>query len=100
MQGIASAAASRVIRREHASRAPHFRGERLRGMHSSDRQLPAIRGQLGSLRHHVAEGVYQTQEGTIGEDQDLVIEPLFRLVKRLDFSPRIPSVEEVVALLH
>ena len=40
-------------------------------MHSSDRQLPAIRGQLGSLQHHVAEGVCQTQGGTVGEDQDL-----------------------------
>ena len=40
-------------------------------MHSADRQFPAIRGQLGGLRHHVSEGVCQTQEGTIGEDQDL-----------------------------
>ena len=49
----------------------HFRGEGLRRMHSSDRQLPAIRGQLGSLRHHVSEGVCQTQGGAVGEDQDL-----------------------------
>ena len=40
-------------------------------MHSSYRQIPAIRVQLGSLRHHVSEGVCQTQEGTIGKDQDL-----------------------------
>ena len=25
----------------------------------------------GRLRHHVSEGICQTQEGTIGEDQDL-----------------------------
>lgn len=36
-------------------------------MHSSNRQFPAIRGQLGSLRHHVSEGVCQTQEGAIGK---------------------------------
>ena len=41
------------------------------GMHSSYREIPAIRGQLGSLRHHVSEGVWQTQGGAIGEDQDL-----------------------------
>ena len=40
-------------------------------MHPADGEFPAIRGQLGSLRHHVSEGVCQTQEGTIGEDQDL-----------------------------
>ena len=40
-------------------------------MHSSDRQFPTFRGQLGSLRHYVSEGVCQTQEGTIGKDQDL-----------------------------
>ena len=40
-------------------------------MHSSYRQFPAFRGQLGSVRHHVSEGICQTQEGTIGEDQDL-----------------------------
>ena len=40
-------------------------------MHSSYRQFPAFRGQLGGLRHHVSEGVCQTQEGTIGKDQDL-----------------------------
>ena len=46
-------------------------GEGLRGMHSSYREISAIRGQLGSLRHHVSEGVCQTQEGAIGKDQDL-----------------------------
>ena len=40
-------------------------------MHSSYRQFPAFRGQLGGLRHHVSEGVCQTQEGSIGKDQDL-----------------------------
>ena len=40
-------------------------------MHSADRQFPAIRGQLGCLRHHVSEGVCQTQGEAIGEDQDL-----------------------------
>ena len=40
-------------------------------MHSSNRQFPAIRGQLGSLRHHVSEGVCQTQEGAIGQNQGL-----------------------------
>ena len=40
-------------------------------MHLSYRQIPAIRGQLGSLRHHVSEGICQTQGGAIGEDQDL-----------------------------
>ena len=44
---------------------------RLRGMHSSYREIPAIRGQLGSLRHHVSEGICQTQRGAIGKDQDL-----------------------------
>ena len=71
MQRFPSSASSRILRREHASRSPHFRGKGLRGMHSSYRQIPAIRGQLGGLRHHVSEGVCQTQEGTIGEDQDL-----------------------------
>ena len=32
-------------------------------MHSSYREIPAIRGQLGGLRHHVSEGIFQTQEG-------------------------------------
>ena len=40
-------------------------------MHSSYREIPAIRGQLGGLRHHVSEGICQKQEGAIGEDQDL-----------------------------
>ena len=71
MQGISSAASSRILRREHASWSPHFRGKGLRGMHSSYREIPAIRGQLGCLRHHVSEGVCQTQEGAINENQDL-----------------------------
>ena len=40
-------------------------------MHSSYIEIPAIRGQLGGLRHHVSEGICQTQGGAIGEDQDL-----------------------------
>ena len=40
-------------------------------MHPSYRQIPAFRGQLGCLRHHVSEGVCKTQGGAIGENQDL-----------------------------
>ena len=40
-------------------------------MHSSDRQFPTFRGQLGSLRHYVAEGVCQPQGGVNSEGQDL-----------------------------
>ena len=40
-------------------------------MNPTYRQFPAFRGQLGSLRHHVSEGICQTQEGAIGENQDL-----------------------------
>ena len=40
-------------------------------MYPSDRRFPSFRGQLGCLRHNVSEGICQTQEGAIAEDQDL-----------------------------